>query len=63
MDTFKKFFKKVNPDIDYDPEQVKMGIEVEKEHTNDPKIAEIIAKQHLSCNPRYYSELKKSGID
>ena len=59
MDSFKKFFKTVNPDIDYDPEQVKMGIEVEKEHTNDPKIAETIAKQHLEEDPHYYTKLKK----
>lgn len=59
MDNFKQFFKKVNTDIDYDPEQVKMGIEVEKEHTNDPKIAETIAKQHLEEDPTYYTKLKK----
>jgi hypothetical protein len=59
MDTFKQFFKKVNSKIDYDPEQVKIGIEVEKEHTNDPKIAEIIAKQHLEEDPHYYTKLKK----
>ena len=59
MDSFKKFFKRVNPDIDYDPEQVKMGIEIEKKHTNDPKIAETIAKQHLEEDPRYYTKLKQ----
>jgi hypothetical protein len=59
MDTFSKFFKKVNPDIDYDPRQVKMEVEVEKEHTNDPSIAEKIAKQHLAEDPKYYTKLKK----
>lgn len=59
MDSFSKFFKKVNPDIDYDPKQVKMGVEVEKEHTNDPAIAEKIAKQHLEEDPKYYTKLKK----
>jgi Protein of unknown function (DUF5661) len=59
MESFKQFFKKVNLNIDYDPEQVKMGIEVEMEHTTNPKIAEIIAKQHLSENPKYYTKLKK----
>lgn len=43
----------------YDPEQIKMGIEVEKEHTTNPAIAERIAKDHLSENPKYYTYLKK----
>ena len=59
MDTFKKFFKKVNPDIDYEPTQLKMGIEVELEHTNNRKVAETIAKQHLEEDPHYYTKLKK----
>jgi hypothetical protein len=59
MDTFKKFFKKVNSDIDYDPIQLKMGIEVELEHTNIRKVAETIAKQHLEEDPQYYTKLKK----
>jgi hypothetical protein len=32
----------------YDPEQLKMGIEIEYEHTTNPLIAERIAKDHLS---------------
>lgn len=59
MDTFKKFFKKVNSDIDYDPTQLKIGIEVELEHTNIRKVAETIAKQHLEEDPQYYTKLKK----
>lgn len=58
MESFKKFFKRVNNDIDYDPTQLKMGISVEHEHTNNPKIAEIIAKQHLAEDPVYYTKLK-----
>jgi hypothetical protein len=58
MESFEKFFKRVNNDIDYDPEQLKMGIAVEHEHTNNPKIAEIIAKQHLAEDPVYYTKLK-----
>ena len=49
--TFEKFFKKVNDEIEYDPKQLKMGIEVEKEHTTDPEIAEIICKHHLEEDP------------
>jgi hypothetical protein len=62
MEPFEKFFKKVNPDIDYDPNQLKIGIEVEMEHTNDPKIAKIIALQHLEEDPHYYTKLKKMEI-
>ena len=46
-----------------DPEELKMGIEVEYEHTKDKKIAEKIALDHLAENPHYYSLLKKSKID
>jgi hypothetical protein len=44
-------------------EQLKMGIKVEMEHTNDPIIAEKIALDHLaegkSSNFRYYDYLKE----
>lgn len=53
---------KIKPE-EVDPEELRMGIEVEHEHTNDPKIAEKIALDHLAENPRYYSQLKKSKID
>lgn len=57
MKSFKDFFKDVE-DINYDPEQLKMGIEVEHEHTNNSDIAEIIAKHHLAEDPEYYTKLK-----
>lgn len=63
MESFEKYFKKVNSNIEYDENELKMGIEVEKEHTNDPEVAEIIAKHHLASNPKYYSDLEKSEID
>ena len=59
MEPFKKFFKTVNNQIDYDPEQLKIGISVEKEHTTNDKVAETIAKQHLEEDPKYYTKLKK----
>jgi hypothetical protein len=43
----------------YDPEQIKMGIEVEKEHTTSSAVAERIAKDHLAEVPDYYTRLKK----
>ena len=44
--------------------QLKKGTEIEKEHTSNKKIAEIIAKQHLLENPNYYKEVKtKNGVE
>lgn len=37
--------------------QHKKGIKVEMEHTNDPKIASEISKDHLVENPKYYDYL------
>jgi len=46
-----------------DPEQLKRGIEVEMEHTDDPEIAEKIAMDHLKENPEYYSKLDSIGLE
>ena len=43
----------------FDPNELKMGIEIEMEHTDDPKVAEKIAKEHLAEHPKYYSTLKQ----
>jgi len=44
---------------DYDLEQLKMGVQIEKEHTTCALIAERISKDHLAeCNS-YYTRLKK----
>lgn len=45
-----------------DPHELAMGIKVEREHADDQKIAEVIARQHLSENPHYYSQGKKAGL-
>lgn len=55
--TVKELLKRVE-DIDYDKNELKMGIEVELEHTDDRDVATIIAKQHLAEDPAYYSKLK-----
>ena len=47
------------PDSKFNPKELKMGIEVEKEHTDKPEIAKKIAKDHLSEFPDYYTRLKK----
>lgn len=46
------------PDEDFDTEQLAIGIEVEKEHTDNEDIAKAIAKDHLSEIPDYYTRLK-----
>lgn len=39
--------KPINPDSKYNQKQLKMGIEVEKEHTHNPNLAKMITKHHL----------------
>jgi hypothetical protein len=43
-------------------EQLQIGIEVEKEHTDDESLAEKIARDHLAEDPHYYTKLKKAGL-
>ena len=50
------------PDSDYDPEQLKAGIEVEKEHTDDSRVAAKIAKDHLDERKDYYEIVKREGL-
>jgi hypothetical protein len=45
-----------------DPEQLKIGIEIEQEHTTDLDLAEKIARDHLAEDPEYYTKLKKAGL-
>jgi len=44
---------------DVDAKELAMGIDVEMEHTNDKKIAEKIALDHLAEIKDYYTRLKK----
>lgn len=46
-----------------DPHQLEMGIKAEMEHTNDRKVAEKIALQHLAEDPHYYTKLTKAGLE
>lgn len=47
---------------DVDPKEFLVGIEVEKEHSEDLAVAKVIALQHLADNPKYYSEGMKKGL-
>jgi hypothetical protein len=50
------------PNEEVDAEQLNIGIEVEKEHTDDEELAEEIARDHLAEDPHYYTKLKKAGL-
>jgi len=47
------------PDNKFNTSQLKMGIRVEKEHTNKACVAKQIAKAHLHEHPSYYTKLKQ----
>jgi hypothetical protein len=59
--------KSKGKNANYDPEQIKMGIKVEMEHTTNPIISEKIAWDHLAEIPDYYTRLakmeKEAGVD
>jgi hypothetical protein len=67
---YKDFFKEDllpggkgdTPPSNIDPNELKMGIKVEKEHTHDDKLAREIATDHLKEDPHYYSKLNKAGL-
>jgi len=50
-------------DDEFDAEELRMGIEVEKEHTDNEHIAKMIAKDHLVELPNYYTRLKEMEGD
>jgi len=52
-------YKKGITEKDVDPKELKIGIEVEMEHTNSHQIAKKIALDHLAEHKHYYSNLKK----
>lgn len=47
------------PDKDFDLKQLQKGIQIEREHTDNPDIAKEIAKDHLTEVSNYY--LDSSG--
>lgn len=47
------------PDSKFNQTELELGVKVEKEHTNDGYVAKMIAKDHLSELPDYYTRLKK----
>lgn len=49
-------------DDESNAEQLNIGVEVEKEHTDDEELADEIARYHLAEDPHYYTKLKKAGL-
>ena len=47
------------PDDKFCPKNLKMGIDMESEHTKSKLLAKLIAKDHLSEIPDYYERLQK----
>ena len=41
-----------------DPEEFKLGMQTEQEHSSEPAIVEKIVRDHLTEDPKYYSKLK-----
>jgi hypothetical protein len=54
--------EELNPNAIH-PQELRMGIRVELEHTDDLDKAKKIAIDHLKENPFYYTQLKLSGVD
>lgn len=55
----KKLQELKKKETNVDPEQLKIGIKVEMEHTDSPQVAEKIARDHLIEIPDYYTRLIK----
>ncbi len=47
------------PNSDFNAKELRMGIEVESEHTDNELVAELITKDHLKEFPNYYTKLAK----
>ena len=50
------------PTDQIDPIQLSTGIQIEMEHTNNAGVAQSIAMDHLTEDPKYYSKLIAAGL-
>lgn len=46
----------------YDKKELQAGMKVEREHTNDKRIARAIAIAHLGEDRNYYKKLRKAKL-
>lgn len=44
---------------DFSKGKLRAGVKVEKEHTDNPQVAQEIAMDHLTEDPEYYEKLKR----
>ena len=51
--------KKHNVEVSHIKSQIRMGLKVEMEHTDDPRKALEIAMDHMVESPDYYTKLKE----
>jgi hypothetical protein len=58
----KKSKKELHPN-QINPSELRMGIKVELEHTDELDVAKKIALDHLAENPYYYTALKLAGVE
>lgn len=49
--------------MQYDPTELATGTRIEGDHTQDVKLAQKIAMDHLNDDPRYYTKLKAAGLE
>lgn len=50
------------PRVSFDKTQLAIGKRIEREHTKNSKIAEEIARDHLTEDPNYYKKLEKAKL-
>ena len=51
------------PKSKFNKKELSMGIDDEKEHTDDEDVASEIARDHLANDPNYYTHAKEAGLD
>jgi Protein of unknown function (DUF5661) len=44
---------------DFNPQSLRKGMKVEREHSSDPRVQREVAMDHLEEDPRYYEKLEK----
>jgi len=49
--------------LEFKPEQILAGMDIEREHSNDPMVAIEIVLDHLSEDPEYYTHEKHDEIN
>jgi hypothetical protein len=56
-------FHDFTPNSKFNKHQLEKGVKIEREHTNSDLVAILIAKDHVSEDPKYYDKLEKIEND